>query len=135
MSYPPNMVSKVRGYIYTRRLAIKLARKGFWDASMGCIALRTELLHLHLSILGSETRAVSLHPADHAVLPFPYGAELYGSHCFWQIFFECGEGVITIVTKVFLDGAPEKLNEIEFTMKLGQYNAKMTSSLDYFLNK
>jgi len=129
------MVSKVRGYIYMRCLAIKLARKGFWDASIGCMVLRTELLHLHLSILGSKTRAVSLHPADHVVLPFLYGAELYGSHCFWQIFFECGGGIITVVMKVLLDGTPEKLNKIEFTMKLRQYNAKMTSSLNHFLNK
>src|ERR1700685_421270 len=135
MSYPPNTVSKVRGYFYMWSLAIKLARNGFWDASMGCIVLRTELLHLHLSILGSETRAVSLHPADHAVLPFSYGAELHGSHCFQQIFFECGEGIIAVVTKVLLDSPPEKLNEIEFTMKLGQYNAKMTGSLNHFLNK
>src|ERR1700723_3382331 len=126
MSCPPNMVSKVRGYIYTWCLAIKLACKGFWDASMGCIALQTELLHLHLSVLGSETRAVSLHPADRAVLPFPYGAELHRSHCFRQIFFECGKGIVAVVTKVFLDSAPEKLNKIEFTMKLWQYNAKMT---------
>ena len=122
MSYLPNMVSEVRGYFYTWCLSIKLVCKRL---SMGCIAHQTELLHHHLSILGSKTRVVSPHPADHGVFPFPYGTELHRSHCFQQIFFEC-EGIITVVMKVLLDSAPQKNS-----MKLGQYNAEMAGSLNH----
>jgi hypothetical protein len=40
-----------------------------------------------------------------------------------------------VITEPFLYCAPEELNKVQLTMKLGKENAKMTCCLDYFLDE
>ena len=63
---------------------------------------------------------ICIHPTVHAVLPFPDSFNFHRLKSLGHIFFQGLEGVITVFGEVPLDSAPEELNEIEFTMELGQ---------------
>lgn len=71
----------------------------------------------------------------HAVLPFSDSLDFHRLKSLRHIFFQGLEGVITVFGEVPLDSAPEELNEIEFTMELGQENAAVACCLDDFLNQ
>jgi len=54
---------------------------------------------------------------------------------FWKVFLENVEGVITVIMKILLDCTPEKLNEVELTVKFWEKDAKVSSSFNHFLNQ
>jgi hypothetical protein len=93
-----------------------------------------ELLYLFLSIRCFHTHPVRIHPLIHLVFPPPDSLQLHRLQGFWHVLLQSVKSVITIVTKVFLDGTPVKLNEVQLTVKLWQKDTQMTSSFNYFLH-
>jgi hypothetical protein len=69
------------------------------------------------------------------MFPLPDSLQLHRLQCFQHVLLQSVEGVITIVTKVSLDGAPKKLDEIQLAVKLWQKNTQVTCRFNYLLHE
>ena len=78
---------------------------------------------------------VPLPPSHWVMLPFSDCLHINWCQSFRKIFLEGVKGVITVITKVLLDCTPEKLNEVELTMKFWEKDAKVSSGFNHFLNQ
>ena len=94
-----------------------------------------EGLHLKLSILGSQTCSVCIHPPNHSVLPLSDCCQLHRCERFREIFLKCPEGIVTILLEPFLHSTPKEFNEVQFTVEFGQKNAQMSCSFNNLLNQ
>ena len=90
--------------------------------------------YIKLCILCTLSIPVCLHPLDRLVFPLPYGAELNRFKGFRKVCLECFKCIITMLLKIFLHCTSEKLNEVEFAVKLWQEDAQVPSSFNDFLN-
>ena len=102
---------------------------------MRLVLLWAEGLRLKLSILGSQTCSVCIHPPNHSVLPLLDHCQFHRCRCFREIFLKCPEGIITILLEPFLHSTPEEFNEVQFTVEFEQENTQMSCSFDDFLNQ
>ena len=120
--------------LISRRRFVKPSCHTLYDSTVWGILVWTIFLYIKLCILCTLPIPVCLHPSDHSVFPFPYGAELNRFKCFWKVCLECFECIITVVLQIFLDFTTEKLNKVEFTVELWQEDAQVPSSFNDFLN-
>jgi hypothetical protein len=65
-----------------------------------------------LSLFGSQVAVLCFHPANHTVLPLPDDGARDRGECGRHVHFEALEIIITVLTKILLDGSPKEFDEV-----------------------
>lgn len=89
-------------------LFIKQPHHSLWYMTMRCILMRAKGFDLELCLFCALAISICVHPTNHLMFLLPDCFHIHRCKCLWEVFFESGKSIITMIAKILFDCPPRK---------------------------